>query len=295
MRSRPEAFRRTAFIARISCLILAGCTTIAAHSPSVTASGQRQLYLAEQLLIRKCMNHAGFSYWASSKAPQAAILIYPFGLTSRTWAEKYGFGDIVSPATNRNAEYMARLSPARFDKYVVAFNGPGPNGPSVTYSLPDGLVEGHSLLGCEATAEGYLYHGFARWDKTKTSIDDLTDIQITKIVSTHEFQQADSRWSLCMLQRGYSYSSPMSAMERMSADQRPLLASQHASNRSEIDIAVATVGCMKSSQLSRVASALSLSVKRAIDSKYDNLIGSFNQIASSAIGRARRVIDADMA
>src|SRR5579863_5812795 len=175
--SRPMPFRWVACLVS-TIAILAGCETGPTVSSPPSMSAQEQLYGAEQLLIAGCMNRAGFSYWPSSTPPQDPILMFPYGLTSLRWAERYGFGVLVSLSTERNERYIADLSPAQLQKYVLAFNGPGRYGPSVTYSVPSGSIEGHSLLGCQAASEGLLYRSFARWDKTKTSVEDLRTIEV---------------------------------------------------------------------------------------------------------------------
>ncbi|HET7012778.1 MAG TPA: hypothetical protein VFI65_02635 [Streptosporangiaceae bacterium] len=261
------------------------------NSARLSAADSQRLYLAEQVLIRRCMNGLGFRYWIvpfgdlPTMTPRAALAI-----PSLAAAKVHGFHPpSASPPFNQapaNA-YYAKLSPRRRAAWTAAITG-DPGGarriPAVQVRLPQGLVMGHSRLGCVASAEKRLYGDYQAWFAAENTVQALREIAVQEVPHASTYVSATRRWSRCMSARGYTAASPP---KFRSAVTRPMRA--HPTVR-EIAAATASAGCAESTGLTRLALRLQRHYWNGLSRHYRKEVSTYRKLALIALPAAEAIL-----
>lgn len=266
-------------------------TRIAGYSARLTAADNQRLYLAEQILIRRCMKHLGFRYWIvpfgdlPAVTPRQALAI-----PSLTAAKIHGFhpASTARPFNQAPADaYYAMLSPGRRDAWTGAITG-DPGGsrriPAVQVRLPQGLVMGHSRLGCVASAEGRLYGDYRAWFAAENTVQALRTMAVQAVPRARTYVRATQRWSRCMSSRGYAAASPpqfRSAVTRRTRSYPTIR---------EIAAATASAACAESTDLTRVALDLQRRYWNGLSRHYRKEISAYRKLALAALPVAESIV-----
>jgi hypothetical protein len=277
--SRPTGPFALAKLLFVCAACLAACNsagTNTSRSSALLDSGAI-LYPAEQLLVTRCMSHNGFPFSPSLSAPASPSQLFPYGITSTSWAERHGFGrQFIQSGQPREPDPKA---------YAFALNGSGPSGPGTTVQLPTGQTIGHSTLGCVAYAEGVLYSGFTSWFRLDSLHSDLQILVQDWVKQSDRYRAAIVRWSRCMSRAGHSFSSPQAAMTHF------LVASPAPKASVAVRAAVAESRCLASVDVPSIVKVLSRKFDRLIARRYARVIQDYEHKRRSAISRAHKILE----
>ncbi|HEY3681798.1 MAG TPA: hypothetical protein VGL93_02100 [Streptosporangiaceae bacterium] len=251
----------------------------------MTAGDFRLLDRAEQLLIRDCMRHAGFTYVpAPGTAPEGA---FPYVQDDAARARREGFGARAArPVPDPNAAYIKALPGDRRDAYGVALNGGGPGAPGVLVTLPQGGELGQNVTSCRSTAENRLYGDFRAWFRAKSIADDLPYLRTVQVMNDPAYAAAAARWSRCMRGRGFAYRTPQDASAAFPKR------SGGSPRKKEIAAAVATAECAGRTGFAGTARRLDRAYANSLRTKYRASVEKERALAAIALPRARTIVRA---
>ena len=257
----------------------------------LSAADSQRLYLAEQILIRRCMKHLGFRYWIvpfgdlPAMTPREALAI-----PSLTAAKIHGFhpASASRPFNQAPADaYYSMLSPRRRAAWTGAITG-DPGGarriPAVQVRLPQGLVMGHSRLGCVASAEGRLYGDYRAWFAAENTVQALRAMALQAVPHARTYVRATRRWSRCLSSRGYTAASPPQFRSAVTRRTRTYPTAR------EIAAATASAACAGSTGLARVALDLQRHYWNGLARHYRKEISTYRKLAVAALPVAESII-----
>ena len=234
-----------------------GGTEAAPADREPTADESRVLREAEQILVRRCMERAGFRYWVEpAPTPRRT---FPYVMDDPAWARRYGYTSYRpqdSAAPSPNQQYFASLPAGRRSAATVALNGPRPEG--LEARLPNGLRVQHSDRGCVSEARRTLYRDAETWFRVTKVAESLPGFRAGLVTADPDFTDGVNRWAACMRGRGHDYPNPAELHAEFSA------ARQQLPRPDEIRLAVAEAECAGTSGLAAVA--------RRLDRHYQDLI-----------------------
>jgi hypothetical protein len=292
--------RRTIGLSTLIAAVLAGATVALVVHPtsaspaSLSAADRTLLYRAEQTAIQNCLRDKGFRYWPQPQPSASVADRFPYVIDDVAWARVNGFGgrqaiqDQSSAARDPNARYVAGLSPTRRTALGVAENGNGPSDPGVIATLPTGQVVGHSVLGCDATAEGYLYGSFPAWFDAENAVGSLPSLWQAQVVADPRYTADVSRWARCMAARDEPYSSPQAAADRFAtAGTAP---ESDAAFATEVSAALTEAECARSTGLGTLAAQLDACYRSQVDTEYAGLLSTYHRMQQEALPRARSLM-----
>lgn len=253
----------------------------------VTGVGIATLSNADQILIRSCMQRAGFRYWPIPQNKIDPVQRYPYVVASRRWARIHGFGGMPEgqpPGTDSNTRYVATLSVTRNNIYYATLLG-GPHSPGVIARMPTGGILGHSSLGCQADAETELYRNLGAWFRASSVALFLPRLWQYMTIRAPQFQTSMAVWSKCMHMKGFAYSSPSEAAR---AFPRP---SYTRPAPAEVDAAVAEAGCADSTGFATTAERLNRKYSAEVQREFRSVLRSTWTLGHLALPRARSVLN----
>lgn len=275
-------------------LIVAPAAQSSPDSAPPTAADQALLSRAEQTGIENCLRDKGFRYWPEPRPSASVADLFPYVIDDVHWAQVNGFGgrqaiqDQVNAQADPNVRYAAGLSPARREALGIAENGNGPADPGVVATLPTGQVVGHSIRGCVASTEGYLYGSFPAWFDAENAVAALPSLWQAQVTGDRRYIAAVSRWAGCMAGRHEPYSSPQAAADRfVSASAAP---ESDAAFATEVSTAVAEAQCARSTGLATTARRLDTYYRERVETKYAALLDTCHRLERAALPRARSVL-----
>jgi hypothetical protein len=185
--------------------------------------------------------------------------------------------------------YYSKLSPKRRAEWTAAITGqPGGNRrvPAVQVRLPQGIVMGHSRLGCVASAERQLYGDYPGWFAAVNTVQALRVILIRSVPKDKTFVRATRRWSRCMSARGYPAATPARAR---AAFARQMAAAPTAR---EITVATAAARCAESTGLTAVTKMLRRRYWNVLYRHYGEEIDTYVKLTRTALPAAREILAA---
>ncbi|WP_306215882.1 hypothetical protein [Actinoplanes sp. RD1] len=270
-------YQRVAW-ATVTSLLLAACGSEPAGNDG------RVLHDAEQVLVQRCMQRAGFDYWPEP-AQQAQERSFPYVLDDVDWARRHGYSSFRQPVggeSSANQRYHASLPTGRRAAAIVALNGREPTG--LRARLPNGLLVEHSDEGCVSEARSGLYGDLATWYRVTKVAESLPGVRAGLVTADARFTAAVRRWAACMHRGGHPYDSP-AALHAAFAD-----AEQRLPRPDETELAVAEARCAGTSGLSAVS--------RELDSRYQDVLSeqtrsdleARRRLQSRALPRAREIV-----
>ncbi|MET9089248.1 hypothetical protein ABZX77_46535 [Streptomyces sp. NPDC004237] len=289
--------RRTLLLLTAGLLMAttAGCAAEAA-APVPSGGGSRRpsgnpertLHLAEQLLIKSCMEKQGYRYWIEPWRPVDAVHRFPYVVDDAAWAEAHGYGNDLSrereteALRDPNQKYFRATPADRRAALLSAINGPRPQGLSTR--LPTGLLVTHSDRGCVADAERELYQDLPGWFRVTRVGDSLSAMRVDLVLGDKDYRAATRPWSVCMRGRGFSYRSPAEARAAATEPGRTWPHSE------EVRLASAEAFCAESSGLSSVAKHLDAKYRTELRRRHPKDTADLTRLKREALPRARAIL-----
>lgn len=289
--------RRTLLLLTAGLLMAttAGCAAEAA-TPVPSGGGSRRpsgnpeqtLHLAEQLLIKSCMEKRGYQYWIEPWRAADAAHRFPYVLDDAAWAKAHGYGSDVlrkreaQALRDPNQKYFRSTPADRRPALLSAINGPRPQGLSAR--LPTGLLVTHSDQGCVADAERELYKDLSAWFRVTRVRDSLGGMRVALVLGDKRYRAATKPWSTCMRGRGYAYRSPAEARAAVTQPGRTWPHSE------EVRLASAEAACAESSGLSSVAKNLDAKYRTELRRRHPKETADLTRLKREALPRARAIV-----
>ncbi|WP_405064365.1 hypothetical protein OG474_22670 [Kribbella sp. NBC_01505] len=179
----------------------------------VSAEQVAVLERAEDVLIQRCMERAGFRYSIVPRVVDPVPFHFSYVVDDIRWADKHGYGTAlrrqIMEKEDPNQRYFGSLPTDEQQAAATALNGTEPTGLMAT--LPGGQVVQHSDTGCQSEAQRELYGDLPAWYASTKLVENLIGHRYGLVVGNARFQAAIPAWSLCMRDRGYRFVSPEEA------------------------------------------------------------------------------------
>jgi hypothetical protein len=270
----------------------AGTTTTpgasASSTPRAAGSTAETLRLAEQLLIKKCMEKEGHKYWIEPPSSDDVSIRFPYVVDDPAWAGAHGYGTDLRRERERqvrsdpNQRYF-HSAPAKARAVLVSdLNGARPQGLSAR--LPNGVRVTHSDQGCQATAERQLYGDLQAWFRATRVTDSLAGTRVGLVTDDKRYKAAVKPWARCMRERTYTYADPARARAAATLPQTPW---PHAK---EVRLASAEAACAVSSGLSSVAESLDSEYRNRLRRSHPRETADLARLKREALPRARAIV-----
>ncbi|MFG2781477.1 hypothetical protein ACGFY7_26980 [Streptomyces prunicolor] len=270
----------------------AGTTTTpgatGSSTPRAAGSTAETLRLAEQLLIKKCMEKEGHKYWVEPAGPDDVSVRFPYVVDDPAWARAHGYGTDLRRAretevrSDPNQRYFHSV-PAKTRAVLVSdLNGAQPQGLSAR--LPNGVRVSHSDQGCQATAQRQLYGDLQAWFRATRVTDSLAGMRVGLVTDDKRYQAAVKPWARCMRERTYTYADPARARAAATGPETPW---PHAK---EVGLASAEAACAVSSGLSSVAESLDAEYRDQLRRSHPRETADLARLKREALPRAREIV-----
>ncbi|MFE3851937.1 hypothetical protein ACFXPN_12405 [Streptomyces griseorubiginosus] len=294
--------RRTLLLltAAVLAATLTGCADGTTSSPQaapgtdtgtarhVSDDPEQTLHLAEQLLIKRCMEKRGYKYWVEKRPAADGATRFPYVVDDPAWAARHGYGTDLYRARQQealrdpNQRYFHSMPADRAPALVGALNGPQPKGLSAR--LPNGIRVTHSDQGCEAEAERTLYKDLPAWFRATRVTDSLGGLRVNLVLTDKRYKTAVAPWARCMKAKGHPYKSPA---EARAAATRPDRAWPHTK---EVRLASAEAGCARAGELPAVARSLDTEYRAELRRRYPGPTADLDRLKREALPRARAIV-----
>ncbi|MFF4509276.1 hypothetical protein [Streptomyces sp. NPDC001401] len=275
-----------------------GCASGTSDSDSTAEAGpaahgaaggpERTLHLAEQLLIKECMEKQGHKYWIEPPKPDDVSVRFPYVVDDPAWAGVHGYGTDLRRKRetevrgNPNQKYFRSASAATRAALVSDLNGAQPQGLSAR--LPNGMQVTHSDQGCQATAERKLYGDLEAWFRATRVTDTLAGMRVGLVTGDKRYKAAVKPWARCMRGHGYTYAGPAESRAAATQPGRPW---PHAK---EVRLASAEAACATSSGLSYVAKSLDTKYRAELRRRHSRETADLSRLRREALPRARAIV-----
>ena len=294
--------RRTLLLltAAVLAATLTGCADGTTSSPQaapgtdtgtarhVSDDPEQTLHLAEQLLIKRCMEKRGYKYWVEKRPAADGATRFPYVVDDPAWAARHGYGTDLYRARQQealrdpNQRYFHSMPADRAPALVSALNGPQPKGLSAR--LPNGIRVTHSDQGCEAEAERTLYKDLPAWFRATRVTDSLGGLRVNLVLTDKRYKAAVAPWARCMKAKGHPYRSPA---EARAAATRPDRAWPHTK---EVRLASAEADCARAGELPAVARSLDTEYRAELRRRYPGPTADLDRLKREALPRARAIV-----
>ncbi|MER5207118.1 hypothetical protein [Streptomyces sp. NPDC002825] len=283
---------RAGAVVAVVAALTTGCSR-----PDPAAPPERELTQAEQLrisdadevLVERCMNRAGFSYWTSPRLSLEESREPGYVSDDVEWARKHGYGSRIADAaaryrrTNPNGAYRAGLSAERRKAYDEALDG-GHRARILTAKLPGGNATIRKRLGgCSEEAERTLYGDPDAWFQAEKAVTNLQPLYVPEILRDERFTTALAGWAACMKRAGFAYPDPAAARD----------ATARAGDfASETRTAVAEARCARETSLAAVARERQTHYLNALRDQYGEELDAHRRMQRGAYERAAGITGA---
>ena len=273
---------------------LAGARWIGGDRPAqIGGTDKQKLYLAEQVLIQRCMVNLGFRYWIVPFGDLPVITVHTaFAVPSLAAARIHGYHPASAPPPFNQGPanaYYSKLSPKRRAAWTAAITGQRAGArrvPAVQVRLPQGVVLGHSRLGCVASAERQLYGDYPAWFAAMNTVQALRAILARSVPKDTAYVRAARRWSRCMRGRGYPAATPVRA--RSAFTRRMTVAPTDR----EIAVATAAARCAESTGLTAVTKVLQRRYWNVLYRHYRKEVDTYTKLTRTALPAAQVILAA---
>ncbi|MEW1642117.1 hypothetical protein [Streptomyces sp. NPDC091219] len=282
----------TAGLLATTATACAGTTTPPGASASGTprpAGGPAEtLRLAEQLLIRTCMEKEGHKYWIEPPVPQDVSARFPYVVDDPAWARAHGYGTDLRREreaqvhSDPNQRYFHSVPAGTRAVLVSDLNGARPQGLSAR--LPNGIRVSHSDQGCQATAERQLYGDLQAWFRATRVTDSLAGMRVGLVTADKRYKAAVTVWARCMRERTYRYADPARARAAATLPKTPW------PHDKEVRLASAEAACAVSSGLSSVAGSLDSEYRDRLRREHPRETADLARLKREALPRARAIV-----
>ncbi|KAA0927022.1 hypothetical protein [Streptomyces apricus] len=260
----------------------------------VSDDQEQTLHLAEQLLLKECMEKRGYKYWVEERQAADGASRFPYVVDDPAWAARHGYGTDLDreqqqkAARDPNQQYFRSTPADRAPALLSAVNGPKAEGLSVR--LPNGIQVTHSDRGCVAEAQRALYKDLSAWFRATRITTSLGGMRVAMVLSDKRYLAAVKPWAHCMKAKGYAYPSPA---EARAAATRPDKVWLHAK---EVRLASAEAACAGSGStsgsgdLSTVAKSLDAEYRAELRRRYPGPTADLERLKREALPRARTIV-----
>lgn len=208
----------------------------------------RQLLLAEEKLIQRCMTKAGFTY--TPQMPPEQREKQPWKRRddiAKARREGYGMFRVVRqaesdphPTAPRRNPDMDGLKPEDKKRYTRTLNGTR----RVDFNAVGGGVGSIAVDGCVTEARQALYGDVKQWMSIESLVTNFRAVAETSSMKYPEYKNAEGQWSKCMAKSGFHYPTQDEALDAVygfyqgiDRPDKPV--------KKEIDLAVADATCDK--------------------------------------------------
>ncbi|MFF3962163.1 hypothetical protein ACFYZI_11395 [Streptomyces griseorubiginosus] len=246
------------------------------------------LHLAEQLLIKSCMERHGYEYWVEQRPAADGASRFPYVVDDPAWAARHGYGTDLYRARQEearrdpNQRYFRSMPADRAPALVSALNGPQPTGLSAR--LPNGIRVTHSDRGCEAEAERTLYGDLPAWFRATRITDSLGGMRVGLVLNDKRYKAAVVPWARCMKAKGHPYPSPAEARAAATRPDKPW------PHTKEVRLASAEADCAGAGELAAVAKSLDTEYRAELRRRYPGPTSDLDRLKREALPRARAIV-----
>ncbi|WP_030378465.1 MULTISPECIES: hypothetical protein [unclassified Streptomyces] len=286
-------------LALLTAGLLATTVTGCANGTSAPAAGRpgthraatgakETLQLAEQLLIKECMEGKGHKYWIEPPPPDDVSVRFPYVVDDPAWARTHGYGTDLRRAreaevrADPNQKYLRSAPAATRAALVADLNGTRPQGLSAR--LPNGIRVTHSDQGCQATAQRELYGDLQAWFRATRVTDTLAGIRLGLVTGDKRYKAAVEPWARCMRGHGYTYADPAASRAAATRPSRPW---PHAK---EVRLASAEAACAAGSGLPEVTESLDAEYRAELSRRHPRETADLARLRREALPRARTIV-----
>ncbi|WAX81909.1 hypothetical protein [Streptomyces sp. KMM 9044] len=258
----------------------------------LTAAEEILVERAENLLVKKCVEKAGFRFWVAEPESLASRKGSGFVLDDVGWAKKYGYGGQFGRNAEEarsggpNATYVNALPDKERAHYRAVLDGT-PSSGMLSVELPGGGTVRTPRDSCQSRAKDQLYGDFATWFRVEKIATNLTPLYVPDLAEDKRFTKALAAWSLCMEEKGRNYSDPFEI--RTEVDRRTEGLSDAAAHAVEVEFAVDEAECAKDASLAETARALESEYRAKEARRYREEIAVFQRMRLTALERAKAI------
>ncbi|MBZ3907501.1 MULTISPECIES: hypothetical protein [Streptomyces] len=248
---------------------------------------------AEGLLVKKCMEAAGFAYWVERQPSPDELKGGGYVLTDADWAKRHGYGSritaklLAAQRDDPNHDYADALPDKERVRYGRTLEG-GPSAGMVTARLPGGGGTVQTpRASCQVDAKSELYGDFERWFRAEKTATNLTSLYVPKLLKDERFVDAVAQWSACMREAGHDYADPPAVQERL-----PRLTEGLSADRAyatEVRLAVAEATCATGTPLAGTARALDTEYRERELGTYGEDVAAYRRMSLTALDRAEDI------
>lgn len=250
------------------------------------------LLLAEDELVRRCMEKAGFQFRSSppdqiSADPEGK---YQWGRDDVSAAQDQGYGlsrQGMDEEADPNLEYLESLTPTERERWDLAFSGHWEN--RITFKLPNGTEFSISGDGCLAEARRQIYGDLRKYMQLNVALMQIAPDVDRLVAADPAYNEALASWRRCMNEKGYDFENPGDAVGAAAALYESELDPASA-KAGEVRIAVADAQCGVESGVVRVATRLEEKYTAQILSEREGQVIAFREFQAEAVARAKRLL-----
>jgi hypothetical protein len=296
----------------IVTLAAAGCTTgtseqrgsdlpyrdTAAKSTAkeLTAAERALLRHAEELLVKQCMEAAGFTYWAAPAAVVEQSKAYGYVLDDVAWAKRNGYGGrleakaVKARLNDPNLAYLEKLPATERVRYDRTLAG-DETGRMLSVDMPTGGTVRTPADSCRATAAERLYGSYETWFRVRKTTDSLTPLYVPVLKREKRFVTALKAWSTCMRTAGHTYADPPAVRAELEELTDGL--SDADAHAVEVELAVDEATCAQRTSLADTARALEGEYRaEKLPRRYRDAIATRRLLEAAALDRAEDITGA---
>ncbi|MFC9270674.1 hypothetical protein ACFTXJ_23210 [Streptomyces zhihengii] len=247
---------------------------------------------AEQLLVKECMEEAGFSYWADVLPTPDDLRGGGYVLTDAAWAKRNGYGSPVRERLQRlqrddpNHTYANALPENERGRYSRALGGDSSSS-MVTAALPGGGTVGIPRDSCLSDAKGRLYGDFEAWYRADRTVTHLARLYAAEVVEDGRTATALGAWSACMREAGHDYVDPPSVRDDLPSRTEGLTGDQ--AFAVEAELAVAEARCATRTPLAETLRALTAEYRAPLMTEYGDDVAAHRRMGLAALARAEDI------
>lgn len=247
---------------------------------------------AEQMLVKKCMEKAGFKYWVGPLPAVDDLKGNGYVLTDVDWAKRHGYGSRLQEKiqdAQRNdpnhayANALAQKERARYDETLEG----GPWSGMLTTELPGGGTIQTPRDSCQVDAKDQLYGDFETWFRVEKTATNLTPLYVSALLKDKRFVSALKEWSACMREAGHDYADPSEIRAQL-----PELTSGLSSEKAyatEVELSVAEATCAVKTPLANTAHELENEYREKELQQYGNEVAAYERMSLAALARAEDI------
>ncbi|MET7943967.1 hypothetical protein [Streptomyces sp. NPDC005302] len=273
----------------------ASASTSPSTSRALTDAEALRIADAQQVLVRKCMERDGFTYWEAERPSLEESRTLGYVLDDVDWARRHAYGSRISAQEDRrrrtdpNIAYHKSLSAEKRTAYDEALDG-GLQAPVISATLPGGGVVQKREGGCVAESERRLYGDVRAWFRAEKTAGSLQPLYVPKVMADEKFNAALKAWSQCMNHAGHPYPDPQAA--RQAAAQRSVRLGVDRAFPGERDLAVADATCARKTSLKAIGEAREAHYVSELPKRYEKALETWHEFQHHALECARLLVDA---